>query len=808
MLHENFIKKVEQESPEFQALMNILSPLNEHFSEGRKLLCLVNHILDFYILSERESDDVRMPIVYFPLCEDWAQLLCEEFVSLKMSLLWGENTRTDLISTYRRKPYIDIPCGANKRCITTLTKQFRFRRDVEKWLKKDILSYPFTDVEKCFLYSRNISNEYHLSLKTPGHYHFCQEIMDHTFSTKKSLILLGEDEKEVYSAIEKNDGAIKIPNIILFLQRDLDGRNTPLCMQMQRSTINEYNEDYDAGIKNVISFSFSQKPYRLQRIYENKHNLVERLQREKISKTRDFISFTKEEMDYIFGREKGNISFFELNYEEGSEQKQIKNAFDLMFQDMPHEVNLRNELAICFTEQSMAKIQEIILEQNPEANEEYTDYFLRLIQNEYKGQLLSVLFDWINFHQIAVVLDYNIDMYFKNQLIEFLKSDCGATSVTLYTFKNLKAHKDGNIFLNSIKENKILVLSMLNHCTGRTWAIYPNSFDQYYLNPGQSVLQINNRIVFDPRFSWYKYRYSEQLKLLLTSDFRIKSIKSGIVLPPKPLNVGAEPKDDDDEQNARNRMSSGREQKRITISFGPRQHRVLDEDELVLCQYEDDPELFICTISDIQRDFDDPTKVKIQPLVDFHQPLEVFIDNEERKIGDGESIMRKTPMYGLSELEIASNCEMWKILLGHCVARQGEQVVFNDIMKPLLPAERIQFSSFRRWLDSSESSILPRSRRMQKRVIEEYLQIDPLYTRMLRHRKSRMSTNTEDKNSIFKTFLTHCLLEPDTQKAYDVLSNEVRDYLDIDSKNDIQIIIDLIKDETLNVKQIKSIKYD
>jgi len=71
-----------------------------------------------------------------------------------------------------------------------------------------------------------------------------------------------------------------------------------------------------------------------------------------------------------------------------------------------------------------------------------------------------------------------------------------------------------------------------------------------------------------------------------------------------------------------------------------------------------------------------------------------------------------------------------------------------------------------------------------------------------------MSTNTEDKNAIFKTFLTHCLLEPDTQKAYDGLSNEVRDYLDIDSKNDIQIIIDLIKDETLNVKQIKSIKYD
>lgn len=29
-------------------------------------------------------------------------------------------------------------------------------------------------------------------------------------------------------------------------------------MKMQRSTIKEYNEDYDAGIHNVIAFLFSQ----------------------------------------------------------------------------------------------------------------------------------------------------------------------------------------------------------------------------------------------------------------------------------------------------------------------------------------------------------------------------------------------------------------------------------------------------------------------------------------------------------------------------------------------------------------------
>lgn len=70
------------------------------------------------------------------------------------------------------------------------------------------------------------------------------------------MILLGDNENDVYDAIEDNDGKIKVPNIILFLQKDMDGRNTPLCMQMQRSTINEYNADYDTGVQNVFSFIF------------------------------------------------------------------------------------------------------------------------------------------------------------------------------------------------------------------------------------------------------------------------------------------------------------------------------------------------------------------------------------------------------------------------------------------------------------------------------------------------------------------------------------------------------------------------
>lgn len=803
MLHDNFIKTAKQESHEFKALLNILSSLNLHTKEGRKLLCVLNNIIDYYINREVEySDDVKMPIVYFPLCEDWAQMLCEEFVALKMSLLWGKSTRTNILSSYKSKPFIYLPEKVNKKEREACSKHFRFKRDVAKYLTDDILDMPSNANEKCFFYSRTLSDEYNLSLKTKGHYHFIQDVVGDSFSTEKSLIILNGDEDEVYKKIEQNDGRFKIPHIFLFLQKNIDGRNIQLCMKMQRSTIKGYNEDYDAGIHNVIAFLFSQKPYRLQRIYENKHSLVERWQREKFAETRDFISFTKAEMDYLFERQEPCIDFYELGCEINAEEYQIKNTFDFMIQDIAHEVKLRNELAICFTDQSLSKIKEEILNLNSEVNEEYTDYFLQLIHNKYKTELTEILYNWIKFHEIAVVLDYNIDVYYKKQLKFFLQSKCGASSVNFYTFKNFKAHKDGLI---SIHEQKILVLSMLNHCTGRSWAIYPNSFDQYHLNPGQSVLQINNKIVFDPRYSWYSYRYEEQLRLLLNSNYRVRYVKNGIQLPDKPIKIGIEPKEDEDEQNVRDRQS-GVEQNRVKVSFGPRQHKVLDEYDFVLCKYMD--EISICTILDVLRDFEDPTVISIQPLTDFYQPLEDLLDNEERRAGEGELMIRNNPKYCLTDEEKLSSREMWKILLGHRVAQYGEQVVYNDIMKPLLPAERIQFISFKRWLDTSENSVLPRSRRMQKRVIEEYLQIEGLYTRMLRHRKSRISTNTEGKNIIFRTFLIHCLLETDMKKAYKELSNEVLDYLNIGSENDIKIILDLIKDGTINFRLIKSISYD
>ena len=80
-----------------------------------------------------------------------------------------------------------------------------------------------------------------------------------------------------------------------------------------------------------------------------------------------------------------------------------------------------------------------------------------LIHNKYKTELTEILYNWIKFHEIAVVLDYNIDVFYKKQLKFFLQSKCGASSVNFYTFKNFKAHKDGLVFLNSILIKRVWI---------------------------------------------------------------------------------------------------------------------------------------------------------------------------------------------------------------------------------------------------------------------------------------------------------------------------------------------------------------
>lgn len=796
MISENFIKKSCDESEEFKALLTILSRINNNVEKGRRFLCLVNHIIDFYI--DREDCAVKTPVVYFPLCEDWAQSLCEEFVTLKTSLLLGSLSRENIKRSAR--DFIDYGSKTKKAEKAFVKNQFDFKRDVMKKLiplmDQATLAEGQNQKERCLIYSRHITDSFFGNA-----YHFSKDVVGKDLSDSRSLILLGEDEETLYNTLAEQD--YKIPNMFLFPQISHDGRNIRMCMQFNRDTAEAYNSDLDVSIKNIFFFIFSRKPYRLHRIFETKLRFAELIISEQIQNTRDFISFTKEEADYLFSHIEENNQQLTLQLSDSAESMEFRNAFDIILDETGEELKLRNTLATCFTHGSFIRIFNDIVQTNPEINIDYIKYFLQLIYdthtNNPKFQL--ELLEWINFDSVAVVLDYFIEDYYKDQLKNFLQQDCGAANITFHSYRDFKTTLVNNQYCNNICENKIIVLSVLNHCTGRHYAIYPNTFDQLKLNPGQRLIFINNDI-FKNNLEWYQYRYSEQLYLLLNSDFRRLYIGNSISRPARPSGPLGEPANDDYEVTYNNR-TSGKAGCRIIINFVNHQSRTFNDDEMFIYKVYDD--IGISSLSDIMRIYDDHSKLQLQPITDFYDALNTIVDKVSQSSGREEVIIRNDARYDLSEEERNSEREMWKILLEHKVYDGTTQEVYDKIMQPLDRNQRVQLNTFYNWLDRDNTSILPRSRRMQKRLLEEYLEIDPLYTKLLRHRKSRTCSTTEQKNLIYRSFLTSCFLDPKSIDSLECLSAEVRDYLDIRDPDDISAIIDLIKEETFELQQVEII---
>jgi hypothetical protein len=112
----------------------------------------------------------------------------------------------------------------------------------------------------------------------------------------------------------------------------------------------------------------------------------------------------------------------------------------------------------------------------------------------------------------------------------------------------------------------------------------------------------------------------------------------------------------------------------------------------------------------------------------------------------------------------------------------------------------ISFYSFKRWLDPDYG--IPRARKMQKFLIEDYLGIRPPYINLVRRIKERTKNDTESISISIRHFLNITLLSNDYNNAFNALNEETKDLLEISDVNDVvKIISDVnekIKLESIN----------
>lgn len=168
-----------------------------------------------------------------------------------------------------------------------------------------------------------------------------------------------------------------------------------------------------------------------------------------------------------------------------------------------------------------------------------------------------------------------------------------------------------------------------------------------------------------------------------------------------------------------------------------------------------------------------------------------------------EKVFKEQPLYNLTPEEINSNTQLWKILLSKRVKKLGCRNVFEDIMSNFNERYRVSYHSFKRWMEPEYG--IPRARRVQKFLVENYLGIRPPYINLIRRMKERNRTDTEEITINIRHFLNIALLNNNTETVFDALSDEIRDLLDINEPNDIKRIITDVK-EIINFEPVKLIE--
>jgi hypothetical protein len=139
-------------------------------------------------------------------------------------------------------------------------------------------------------------------------------------------------------------------------------------------------------------------------------------------------------------------------------------------------------------------------------------------------------------------------------------------------------------------------------------------------------------------------------------------------------------------------------------------------------------------------------------------------------------------------------------LLEKRIKERSAKTVYEEVMSHFNEQYKVSFHSFKRWIEPDYG--IPRARKMQKYLVENYLDIKPPYIHLIRKIKEQTKNDTESINMSIRHFLNLALLENDFEKVYKQLNEEMKDLLDISKKDDIK---DLISDVRTKIK-FESIK--
>lgn len=805
---KTFKQTIEASDPIFESILNIMKigRGDDRFDidKERSFLSVVNQILDYYI--DREGDSLKIPVTYFPICNEDSPEVCEEFVTIKLGLFANKEWRDYVCNQLRIIANRGLSISSDEiapKVREMAIANHKYEKNLETILSKEYR----TPETNSFIYSNFILNSYNQYInaqkkynrKTVNKYwYLARAIEKYSRSNECPLTIITEEARDFYNLIMNigRNNERKIENLVFFPCNSPDGDYSDFCNRIVQKTYLDNFVNAGSGLRNVFIFRFSRKPYRLRRLLDVKNVMKEKLGIRSDDDNYDFISLSYDEAALLFNQDKPTI----CNISIGGNHDDMRQDFELLFNDVIDSLDgkytlRRNEVAMCATKE-MANRSKEILTSEAEIDETILSQIFT-INRELWDHHSTILTHFLDEPDLCVVVGNGIDEDLKKQFKNWLIQQYNVRNVQFATFGDLKGRLVNGKYQNGIQCKRIIVLSFRNDYTESIFHKYPNSFDPLCINKGQKALVVSNMFIMRPYFDWGHYNYTKALKKILKSEFRKEKMTLTVNKLVRPHNELLE--DFYDEDNDRNY----RQVQQITITYPNSSSRSFNRSEWMLYQLNND-ERAILPLSDLADLYSDSVEgLAIQPISSLISIItDDYLETKKAEDTNSEKLFKEQPIYALTEEQKDSNVQLWKILLQRKIDERTIEVVFDEIMSNFSSEQRISFNAFSQW--PNEDYGLPRSNRMQEYLIRNYLGIKDPYLRVVRRLKAKSRNNTEAINANIRHFLSVGLLSNDYSAIYNSLNEEIRDLLSLESAEDVKALIELVS-ENIKLEPIKSI---
>lgn len=467
----------------------------------------------------------------------------------------------------------------------------------------------------------------------------------------------------------------------------------------------------------------------------------------------------------------------------------VRSEIAAMLDGVRFPTSKRNILSLCAGSASKEAFLDYLAEEDSEYQRPDHPVVFNYVQNQWKYEIREQVLNFLSPTTSGFAMV--IDGYTPSVIKDDIKSIFPAHDIQFYKAGDLKLVKG----YNQIPRRNIVLMRFLRFYKENS--VYPNSYDPYYIEPNQRLLEIINVPIFQNKVDVSNFELNSTYNKLLDIDYRKDVLEWKAISKSRPIGDGDAgfymEYDSGDYTYSQNKLSI------ITVDG---KKRTVPESELIIV--EEDGHIELVRASDLMEEFEGKN---IQLASDLENHLTPLIERSVSKDSDLEVEIRRQFIPEIGESAVKSKEELWRLLLEWKVIQLGEEKVYEEVIEQA--GISLTRNAFKNWYSFEYQMILPRDRQSIDSVLK-YVGFEKYgtYYIIMRRKKIRQKNKTRSHNSLLDELLSEIFKYAEGDTTYEAMERDIPDSLDligIDSNEYLQMVKDDVFSQ-LNLKEVKQIK--